>query len=309
MVPDGVQFCLSQFEAGTDAEALLEQLPLGFVKLARKYTAGALSPAPARRTQGADRPRPPPRPGGDRPRRRGRAGGGHAVDERHRLHPGQPGAAGRPATWTSTSSRRCSDMAADVQAQRRPGGALAGARRRRRRGGGRSAIALFRRPLRLWPTLALIACAAGRRRRRRPVARLPRAQPRAARQATRHTGEQQPRSERPAEGAGAAPAPGARADRGQAGGRVGDDGQGRVPGHHEPRDPHAAQRHHPDARPADAHAPLPPDQHDIRAAPPSARRSRCCASSTTSSTTPSSRPTSCELEIDRLQPARTARCR
>jgi EAL domain-containing protein (putative c-di-GMP-specific phosphodiesterase class I)/PleD family two-component response regulator len=40
MVEDGTQFCLSQFEAGAEAEALLEQLPLGFVKLARKYTAG-----------------------------------------------------------------------------------------------------------------------------------------------------------------------------------------------------------------------------------------------------------------------------
>jgi EAL domain-containing protein (putative c-di-GMP-specific phosphodiesterase class I)/DNA-binding response OmpR family regulator len=40
MVEDGTQFCLSQFEAGTEAESLLEQLPLGFVKLARKYTAG-----------------------------------------------------------------------------------------------------------------------------------------------------------------------------------------------------------------------------------------------------------------------------
>jgi len=40
MVEDGTQFCLSQFEAGGEAEALLEQLPLGFVKLARKYTAG-----------------------------------------------------------------------------------------------------------------------------------------------------------------------------------------------------------------------------------------------------------------------------
>src|SRR3546814_8411891 len=28
----------------------------------------------------------------------------------------------------------------------------------------------------------------------------------------------------------------------------GGDGQGRVPRHHEPRDPHSAQRHHPDAR-------------------------------------------------------------
>ena len=38
-----VQFCLSQFEAGAEAEALIDQLPLGFVKLARKYTAGSLS--------------------------------------------------------------------------------------------------------------------------------------------------------------------------------------------------------------------------------------------------------------------------
>ena len=45
MVSEGVQFCLSQYEAGTDAEALLEQLPLGFVKLARKYTSGSPSPA------------------------------------------------------------------------------------------------------------------------------------------------------------------------------------------------------------------------------------------------------------------------
>ena len=41
MVSKQVQFCLSQFEAGTEAEALLGQLPLSFVKLARKYTAGA----------------------------------------------------------------------------------------------------------------------------------------------------------------------------------------------------------------------------------------------------------------------------
>ena len=43
MLDDGVQFCLSQFEAGGEAEGLLGQLPLGFVKLARKYTASALS--------------------------------------------------------------------------------------------------------------------------------------------------------------------------------------------------------------------------------------------------------------------------
>ncbi len=40
-----VQFCLSQFEAGSEAEALLSQLPLSFVKLARKYTAGTQTPA------------------------------------------------------------------------------------------------------------------------------------------------------------------------------------------------------------------------------------------------------------------------
>ncbi len=45
MVDDGVQICLSQFEAGPNVEALFDQLPLSFVKLARKYTASALSPA------------------------------------------------------------------------------------------------------------------------------------------------------------------------------------------------------------------------------------------------------------------------
>ncbi|PZO08182.1 MAG: hypothetical protein DCF27_09065 [Lysobacteraceae bacterium] len=45
MVDDGVQFCLSQFEAGPNMESLFDQLPLSFVKLARKYTASALSPS------------------------------------------------------------------------------------------------------------------------------------------------------------------------------------------------------------------------------------------------------------------------
>lgn len=45
MVDDGVQFCLSQFEAGQHAESLLDQLPLGFVKLARKYTTNTLAQA------------------------------------------------------------------------------------------------------------------------------------------------------------------------------------------------------------------------------------------------------------------------
>jgi EAL domain-containing protein (putative c-di-GMP-specific phosphodiesterase class I) len=41
MVPRSVQFCLSQFEAGSESEELVYQLPLSYVKLARKYTAGA----------------------------------------------------------------------------------------------------------------------------------------------------------------------------------------------------------------------------------------------------------------------------
>ncbi len=40
LVPLGVQFCLSQFELNDETEGLLEQLPLGFVKLARKYSTG-----------------------------------------------------------------------------------------------------------------------------------------------------------------------------------------------------------------------------------------------------------------------------
>lgn len=45
MMDEGVQFCLSQFEAGRDSEALLDRLPLGFVKLARKYTSPGITPA------------------------------------------------------------------------------------------------------------------------------------------------------------------------------------------------------------------------------------------------------------------------
>ncbi len=40
LVSLGVQFCLSQFELNSETERLLEQLPLGFVKLARKYSTG-----------------------------------------------------------------------------------------------------------------------------------------------------------------------------------------------------------------------------------------------------------------------------
>jgi EAL domain-containing protein (putative c-di-GMP-specific phosphodiesterase class I)/PleD family two-component response regulator len=40
LVSIGVQFCLSQFELNAETERLLEQLPLGFVKLSRKYSSG-----------------------------------------------------------------------------------------------------------------------------------------------------------------------------------------------------------------------------------------------------------------------------
>ena len=37
LVPAGVQFCLSQYRHGDDAEALLQQLPLGYLRLASDY--------------------------------------------------------------------------------------------------------------------------------------------------------------------------------------------------------------------------------------------------------------------------------
>lgn len=38
MVPAGIQLCLSQYQAGDEADALLAQLPLGFVRLAARYS-------------------------------------------------------------------------------------------------------------------------------------------------------------------------------------------------------------------------------------------------------------------------------
>jgi EAL domain-containing protein (putative c-di-GMP-specific phosphodiesterase class I)/DNA-binding response OmpR family regulator len=38
---DGIQFCLSQCEINADTDQLIEQLPLGFVKLSRKYSAAS----------------------------------------------------------------------------------------------------------------------------------------------------------------------------------------------------------------------------------------------------------------------------
>lgn len=39
LVPVGVQFCLSQYEHGVEADALLSQLPLGYLRLSARYSA------------------------------------------------------------------------------------------------------------------------------------------------------------------------------------------------------------------------------------------------------------------------------
>ena len=40
-----MQFCLSQFEPGREAEALLSQLPLGYLRVAARYAAAHNDPA------------------------------------------------------------------------------------------------------------------------------------------------------------------------------------------------------------------------------------------------------------------------
>jgi len=44
LVPHGVNFCLSRMAAGDIAEAVLDRLPVAFIKLAPRYVAGSLSP-------------------------------------------------------------------------------------------------------------------------------------------------------------------------------------------------------------------------------------------------------------------------
>ncbi len=98
---------------------------------------------------------------------------------------------------------------------------------------------------------------------------------------------------------------GKRTARGQAGRRIGDDGQGRVPGHHEPRNPHAAQRHHPDARPA--------DELEAAAGPariPAHRLYLVAADAADRRRHPrllQARGQQAAVGVDQLQPARTAR--
>ena len=43
-MPAGVQFCLSQFEPGAEADALLTQLPLGFVRVSSKFAGAHADP-------------------------------------------------------------------------------------------------------------------------------------------------------------------------------------------------------------------------------------------------------------------------
>ncbi len=45
LMPAGVQFCLSQFEPGAEADALLTQLPLGFLRVASRYASAHADPA------------------------------------------------------------------------------------------------------------------------------------------------------------------------------------------------------------------------------------------------------------------------
>ncbi len=45
MVPAGIQLCLSQYQAGVESDALLAQLPLGFVRLAARYSSRLDEPA------------------------------------------------------------------------------------------------------------------------------------------------------------------------------------------------------------------------------------------------------------------------
>ncbi len=45
LMPAGVQFCLSQFEPGPEANALLTQLPLGFIRMAARFSGSHNNPA------------------------------------------------------------------------------------------------------------------------------------------------------------------------------------------------------------------------------------------------------------------------
>ena len=86
-------------------------------------------------------------------------------------------------------------------------------------------------------------------------------------------------------------------------GRERQPGQVDLPGHGEPRDPHADERRSGHDRRAGAHRALGRAARGARA-PCAIRRRRCCASSTTSSTSPRSRPaasTSSSIELSTVE--------
>ena len=95
------------------------------------------------------------------------------------------------------------------------------------------------------------------------------------------------------------------------GARAGDRGvarQVRVPGQHEPRDPHAAQRRDRHARAAAGHRARRPSSASTRARP-RCRATRCSASSTTCSTSRRSRPASSSSTSTTSTCARSSRTR
>ena len=90
-------------------------------------------------------------------------------------------------------------------------------------------------------------------------------------------------------------ASGRRSCRGHADGRRGQPRQERVPRQHEPRDPHADERHHRHDGARARHADSRPTQRDYLETV-QRRPKRCSSSSTTSSTSRRSKPASCEIE-------------
>jgi EAL domain-containing protein (putative c-di-GMP-specific phosphodiesterase class I)/CheY-like chemotaxis protein len=71
MVPVGVQFCLSQYEHSPDADSLLTQLPLGYLRLSSRYAVG----------EGAGTMRDAMRTSIDRAHRQGLQVIGHSVED------------------------------------------------------------------------------------------------------------------------------------------------------------------------------------------------------------------------------------
>ena len=99
-----------------------------------------------------------------------------------------------------------------------------------------------------------------------------------------------------------------RARAGAGGGGGGDAGQERVPGHDEPRDPHADERRHRHDRPAARHD-ADAEQREFAEIDPLERRRAAARSSTTSSTSRRSRPASSSWSTSRSTCASASRAR